>query len=330
MAHEVETMAYAGQVPWHGLGKAVSSDMTPAEMQKAAGLDWTVSKREIFLKTDQGELGARVPDQYALTRDTDERVLSIVGRNFKPTPNEEIFDFFKRYVTAGDMSLETAGSLRDGQFIWALAKINASFTLGKSGDDVHPYLLMMQPHMYGFARTVKFTPVRVVCQNTLTAALGAGFAGDKTPGKVFKMTNARKFDDSAKEEAQMALGIAVQQAKEFEEVARLLARKKASKDAVEKYFRHILDYDPEEAKKKLDGSIREPSMLVKFRDALHTAPGQDLSSAKGKWWGALNAVTNVIDHRVGHSRDTALSSAWVGDNALIKRKALELAIAEAS
>lgn len=330
MAHEVETMAYAGATPWHGLGKPVPGDLTPPQMLKAAGLDWTVEKRDLFIAAGEEKLGKKVPGQYALTRNTDDRVLSIVGKNFKPTQNEEILDFFKRFVEAGDMDLETAGSLRNGQFIWALARINASFTLGKNGDDVHNYLLLMQPHMYGYARTAKFTSVRVVCKNTLNAALGANLTGDQTKGKVFRMSNTREFDEKAQEEARLALGIATEQAKEFEQAAKLLVRRKAKKDVIEAYFKNVINFDPAKAKKLKDDSVREPSMLVKFREAHTQAPGQDLGTAKGTWWGAFNAVTYVIDHEVGRNRDTALSSAWLGSNAEIKRRALELALEEAA
>lgn len=325
MAHEVETMAYAGATPWHGLGKPVPGDLTPAQMLKAAELDWKVEKLPICL-----ESGKKVPGQYALTRDKDERVLSLVGKNFKTTQNEEILDFFKRFVDAGNMDLETAGSLRNGQFIWALARINASFTLGKSGDDVHNYLLLMQPHMYGYARIAKLTAVRVVCKNTLNCALGAGLTGKQTGGKVFRMPNTREFDDKAKEEARLALGIATKQASEFEQAAKLLVRRKAKKDVIDAYFGHVLKFDPTKAKTNNDGTAREPAMLKKFREAHLTAPGQDLGTAKGTWWGAFNAVTYVIDHEVGRSRDTALASAWLGTNAEIKRRALELALKEAA
>ena len=228
------------------------------------------------------------------------------------------------------MDLETAGSLRNGQFIWALARLHASFTLGKGGDDVHNYLLLMQPHLYGYARTAKFTSVRVVCKNTLSAALGAGLTGKQTGGNVFTMSNSREFDEVAKEEARVALGLVTEQAQEFEKAAKLLVRRKAKKEMVEKYFQHILDYDPEEAKERKDGTKREPSMLAKFRTAHVEAPGQDLGTAKGTWWGAFNAVTYVIDHEVGRSRDTALTSAWMGENAIVKRRALELALDEAA
>lgn len=329
MAHEIETMAYAGDVPWHGLGKPVPGDLTPAQMLKAAGLDWGVEKRQIYLDNGKNGLGDEIPNQYALTRVTDNRVLSIVGRNFKPTQNEQILEFFKDFVMAGDMDMETAGSLQNGQFIWALAKINASFTLGKEGDDVHSYLLLMQPHLWGYARTAKFTPIRVVCKNTLTYALGAGLTGKNTEGKVFRMTNARAFDDKAKEEAKAALGIAVKQAKEFESLAKLLARKRVKRDKVEEYFQEVLNYDP--TKKTKEGrAVREPVMLDKFRTALIEAPGQDFRTAKGTWWGALNAVTNVVDHKVGRNRGTALTNAWIGDNAVLKRRAVDIAVREAA
>ena len=120
MAHLVETMAYAGQVPWHGLGVPVSNDLTPLQMQQKAGLDWRVDEIDCYIKTRNGEVKT---GQKALVRSTDDRILTTVGENWNPVQNSEAFEFFSEYVLAGDMEMHTAGSLRDGQMVWALAKV---------------------------------------------------------------------------------------------------------------------------------------------------------------------------------------------------------------
>jgi hypothetical protein len=122
-------MAYrkAGGVPWHREGVPVDNDMTVDAMLKASSLDWSVSKHPIYfpMPVSPGEKQKMrlVPDEFALVRDNDMAVLDTVGRGYIPVQNHDVFDFFKRYVEAGDMELETAGSLKGGRFIWVLAKI---------------------------------------------------------------------------------------------------------------------------------------------------------------------------------------------------------------
>ena len=126
MAHQVETMAYAGQVPWHGLGTPVSNDLSPTMMMEKAGLDWRVEEVQSYIQFD-GEL---IPTgQKSLVRSTDGKILTNVGENWKPVQNEEAFNFFGEYVLAGNMEMHTAGSLKGGQMVWALAKVKDSFEL---------------------------------------------------------------------------------------------------------------------------------------------------------------------------------------------------------
>lgn len=318
MAHRVETMAYANEVPWHGLGKPVKDTLSPKQMMKAAGLNWTVSKRPVFL-----EGGKEVPAQYALCRDTDDKFLSMVGATYKPVQNEEVLDFFKRFTKAGHMKMETAGSLAGGQFVWALAKLDAGFKLGRN-DEVQGHLLLCQPHIRGKALLFQTTAIRVVCWNTLTFAVGADLKGGKS---AFRMSHSTAFTDEVKEKAVIALGLATDQMETFKDMTVVLSRKKATKEKVEEYFCEVLKHDPKKAKEKIDGSKREPNSLPKFREALEYAPGATISTAAGTWWGALNAVTYVIDHETGRSdRGIAMRNAWLGNTAGIKRRALDLAL----
>ena len=207
MAHQVETMAWANQVPWHGLGVEVGDDLTPLQMQEAAGLDWTVSKRPSYT-LDAPEWGDDVgliqaENTFHIVRDSDNRVLSHCGRDYIPVQNKDIFEFFKRFTEAGHMKMETAGSLKDGGEIWGLAKISEDFELAGE-DHIKGYLLIHQPHVVGKSMTIKLTPIRVVCNNTLTFALGEKGTAS------FRMPHVKEFGVDVMEAAEEALGLSAQ------------------------------------------------------------------------------------------------------------------------
>jgi len=336
MAHEVETMAYAGTVPWHGLGVPVEDNLTPVQMMQAAGLDWTVSKRPAYTINeaeyregmDESNI-MYVEDHHFLTRDSDNKVLSHCGADYTPIQNEQIFDFFKKFTDAGHMKMETAGSLKSGSEIWGLAKISADFQLA-GGDEVKGYLLINQPHISGKAMVVKFTPIRVVCNNTLTVALKDG-------GAAFRMPHIREFDMDVQHAAEEALGLSEGRQKEFKEQAEFLSSKQFTGETVMNYIAEL--YQPqlliEKAKVRSDEDFilqekfsRTAEMVM---GAVDQSPGATLKSAKGTWWGALNGVTFVEDHqRKGQAEGNALHSAWFGAGANRKSKALAKAIEYAS
>lgn len=319
-------MSYTGQVPWHGLGYAVSADLAPLEFAQTAKLDWTVSKHK--LKLDGTNVV--VPNKYALVRNTDQKILSFVGSAYKPIQNDIAIDFFTKFVKAGHMTMETAGSLHHGRYVWALARIDKEFNVGKGtgrkSDRVKGYLLLLNPHVFGMSFLMQTTAVRVVCWNTLNFALGKGLKGH---AGAFRMPHSMVFDDTMKERAEVALGLARSQIDQFADAAKLLASKRAQPDDVKLFFNEVLSFDPEKAKVLKDGRIRVPKMLTRFNDALIMAPGMDIPTAEGTWWGAFNAVTAVVDHISGRERDTALASAWVGYTADIKRRAFRLALDKA-
>src|SRR6056300_1897451 len=196
MAHQVETMAYAGETPWHGLGVPVSNDLTPAQLQEKAGLDWKVREVESFIEFDGKKMQTGLK---SLVRETDGRILTNVGENWNPVQNEKAFEFFSEFVLSGYMEMHTAGSLKGGQMVWALAKVkDESFELfGK--DRVDSYLLFSNPHMYGKSIDVRFTPIRVVCNNTLTLSLSEGSKNG------VKVSHRTKFNS---EQVKETMGIA--------------------------------------------------------------------------------------------------------------------------
>jgi phage/plasmid-like protein (TIGR03299 family) len=298
----VETMAYAGETPWHGLGVQVPADLTPNQMLEAAKLDWTVTKIPAYAEI----AGKRVAvGQSALVRNIDNRILDVVSDDWNPIQNQEAFEFFNEFIAAGDMEMHTAGSLRDGQVVWALAKVKDSFELFK-GDQVDSYLLFSNFHRYGFSTDVRFTPIRVVCNNTLTLSLNS-----KVENFV-KINHRSKFDaDTTKE----MLGIAKEKLQQYKEMAAFLGSKKAEKENIVEYFNRIF---PSTGKKDVSRNADRALEL------LFEQPGSKF--AEGSWWQPFNAVTYMTDHELGRNADSRLSSAWYGYNKGLKTKALELAV----
>jgi phage/plasmid-like protein (TIGR03299 family) len=318
MAHLVETMAYANSVPWHGLGNQVSDALTPQEMILAAGLDWTVSRRSLFTTQSPADFQAseatlKTDDWGVLVRDSDNKILGPCGKNYVPMQNSEVFAFFDRFVKAGHMKMETAGSLDGGRQVWGLAAINKGFAL-PGGDEVNGYLLLNQPHVWGKSLTIMFTPIRVVCNNTLTQALGQA-------GERFTMSHIRQFDQDVIQKAETALGLATHQLDAFKVTAELLARVSYQENKVTEYIAKLFNPALVGGEITRDQFTRSADEVY---NCIHTQPGADLS--EGSWWSALNAVTFYVDHKAGRNRDAALNSAWFGPRAALKRKALDLAV----
>lgn len=308
MAHELEIvngkaqMAYAGDAPWHRLGTQVPADLTPEQMMQAAGLDWTVEKHSGFFV-----VGDEVRDlgRQALVRSTDGKMLDVVSDDWIPVQNQEAFEFFDEFVRVGDMEMNTAGSLKDGQIVWGLAKVKQSFELFK-GDRIDSYLLFSNFHKYGHSTDVRFTPIRVVCNNTLTLSLNSKVE------RMVKISHRKQFNPEIVKEM---LGIATDKLEKYKEMAEFLGSKMAKGENVVEYFKRVF---PSSGSKELSKNAQTAISVI------DTQPGAEY--APGTWWTMFNASTYTVDHLMGKSDDRRLTSAWYGNGKNIKDRALELAL----
>jgi phage/plasmid-like protein (TIGR03299 family) len=309
----VETMAYAGEVPWHGLGEKVSNDLTPKQMMKKAQVDWEVLEVESFIEFN----GKKTPTgDKSLVRSTDGKVLTNTGPGWKPVQNEQAFEFFAEYVYAGDMEMHTAGSLKDGKMVWALAKVKESFELFK-GDEVESYLLFSNPHEYGKSIDVRFTPIRVVCNNTLTLALeGVGAQ------KGVRVGHRSEFNpDMVKEQ----LGLAHEKFAKYKEMAEFLGSKQFTMKSLIEYYNTVFPRTSDKRVQDKELSVGTLSRnALQCLQVLETQPGAEF--AKGSWWQAFNSVTFATDHLQGRSQESRLYNSWYGYNQNRKRQALNLAV----
>lgn len=315
MSHELETFedgsvsfCYAGELPWHGLGTRVPADLTPEQMLKAAKLDWTVDTIPAFAEID----GVNVDTgRSALVRSSDNSILDVIPNDWHPNQNIDAFEFFNEFVGAGDMEMHTAGSLKGGTIVWALAKINESFAVCAGKDQVDGYLLFTNPHQYGRSIDIRMTPTRVVCNNTLTLSLN-------TKSKNFiKMTHRSKFNPEAAKEV---LGISSTKLGKYKEMADFLSNKRFKDENVVDYFKRIFPIITKDEDKKDDLS-RNAELAMQV---MHTQPGAELG--EGTFWQLFNTTTYMADHLLGRNADTRLQSSWYGQNANMKQMALKLAV----
>ena len=312
MAHNVETVAYAGEVPWHGLGVPVSNDLTPNQMMKKAGLDWTVEQIDSYVTVGDKKIPTGMK---ALVRSSDNKVLTNIGQVWNPVQNEDAFNFFSEYVLKGDMEMHTAGSLKGGQLVWALAKVKESFDLF-GGDTVESYLLFSNPHKYGFSIDVRFTPIRVVCNNTLSLSLEA-----KAERSV-KVGHRTEFNA---DEVKKALGIASAKLSQYKEMAEFLGSKRYNIDNLIEYYNTVFPRTADKRVQNQELSVETLSKNAKAAfDAIELQPGAKY--AEGSWWQAFNSVTYVTDHLQGRNPDNRLYSSWFGGNQIRKRDALKTAL----
>lgn len=318
MAHEVETMAYANQVPWHGLGANVEENVTIEEMQEAAGLNWEMEQRKIYWNTDEGQQCV-VPNKSAWIRNTDQKVMVVSSRNWRPMQPKSTLEFMRNYVSAGAATLETAGSLRGGRIVWCLARLSHDFEVRK-GDKVRGYLLISSPNEVGKAITVRTTTVRVVCANTMAMAM--------TGTAQYRQDHLSDFDVDA---AKLAVGEAHEQLAMAERNAKTLDKMKISiDDAVSKVILPVMFpkiAENEEAAKAVLDPQHQPKKLQKIINSIEAAPGN--KEIAGTGWAILNGVTHWADHVHGHNNATRMARSWLGGGANekleVERRLLELA-----
>ncbi len=332
----VETMAFNKvEKPWHightkEISFAVEHDLTPEQMNKAARLDWTIENRQVKM-TMNGKVTA-VPDQSALIRvrtdkgETVEDYLGPATPEWNPIQNATAAEFFNDWVGAGQLNMETAGSLKGGRYVWFLAKLRESFELfGK--DLVEGYLLFTNPHKYGWSASVSHTAIRVVCWNTLVASLTS-----TNKDLCVKINHAREFDP---EKVKATIGIGKERLAEYKKQATFLSRKRAKDEDVVEYFNKLypaqVAVGASEAH-KIQALSKESRTAKSLYEIFQVQPGHEYG--EGSWWQPFNAVTFYSDHIAGRnikddpakSQDNRLANAWYGSVRTKKIEALDLAL----
>jgi phage/plasmid-like protein (TIGR03299 family) len=304
-------MFYVGNAPWHGLGTRLESLATSKEAIDAAKLGWGVRLEPLFAQ--HGEMQLKVPNRFATVRDDRHEVLGVVGKSYTPVQNADAFSFFDGVVGEGKAIYEVAGSLGRGEQVWILAKLPGELRIAKD-DIVEKNLLLVNSHDGMSTLKMFFTPIRVVCQNTLSASLSQRKAGE---GLALKHYAGIAEKISA---AQDILGIATRKYDELGEMYKHLASVKVDTPWIEEYVKLCFPAVKEDQVSTHMKNVRQ-SVVELVDSASNTLVG-----SAGTAWGAYNAVTEYIDHRKTAKTGAKLRSIWIGTGAVVKDAALRLAV----
>ena len=313
--HLVETMAYAGEKPWHGLGNKLAPQQPIELWRQQAGMDWNIEESEVRYITGNNNLGVinAFPEQKVLYRSDTRAPLVVVSKRFKVVQPGEVLEFYRDLTSHSGFELETAGVLREGRKFWALARTGQSTTL-KGRDKVDGYLLLATACDGTLATTAQFTSVRVVCNNTLRVALGNNNGAVKVPHRS-------EFDPEA---VKRQLGITVASWDGFVARMKALVERPVDPDTVEGLLRRVLTYAGPDGR----AEIVNEQALANVR-ALYEGGGRGamLPSSRGTAWGLLNSVTEYVDHhRRARSDDHRRDAAWFGQGAQLKQRAWDEAM----
>lgn len=314
------SVAVVGKAAWHGIGKVLKEAMTSAQAIRAAGLDWEVEKVPAIFKA--GKAMKEAPGMFLTIRQDTHEALGMVGNQYQVLQNRGAFSFFDAVVGIKEAMYHTAGALGKGETIWMLAKLPGVVRV--IGDDVsEKYLLLTNRHDGGGSVKVLFTPIRVVCQNTLNIALRGAeqtYHLRHTNGLGLKVEECRK-----------ELVIIHAQFGIFEEAAKKLATTQLTIEASKKFFLKVADRygeGPEKGTKELPA--RTKAIIEEMSRLFEVVRGAEMRSAKGTAWGAFNAVAEYVDFyrptRGDDQEAQRASSLLFGTGRAMKQRAWDMAL----
>jgi len=333
--HAIDTMGYVGATPWHGLGKAVVNEDAQYNHELfmgECGLNWEAEKRQLhraFIGTD-GATTYSPANAWEVIRKSDGHILAdMVGERYTILQNKEAFAWFQPWLDAKEAALHTGGALFGGSRIWALAKLNRDPMEIAAGDIVEKYVLLSHSHDGSLAVRAGFTPIRVVCWNTLSASHSS------TASKLIRLKHSKNVHTNL-ENLRNVMNLVNQEFEATAEQYRLLQRKSINQNDLRKYVKTVFSVEAEDKviwtggdrSKELKELVseRQKNILDEVIGLCESGKGNNLPSVRGTYWSAYNGVTEYLSYINGRNEDNRLNSLWFGQNAALNKLALQTAV----
>jgi phage/plasmid-like protein (TIGR03299 family) len=333
MAHDIaidratgeRMMMYVGAMPWHKLGQCLGTECVTWEQAfKAAHLDWTVSKHRLMTGYTQDGQPTEI-DAFGIFRDDNHAFIGTVGDVYKPIQNVDAFDFVDTLLgVSNGAHYETAGALGVGHRIWCLARIPEADFIIDGGDKHQSYLLFTTSHDGSLSAQAKITTTRVVCQNTLSAALA-------NEGQLLKIKHTTNADTKLKA-AKSMMGKAITSAKDLAAKLDTLSHRSLTRDSVRGIFERL--FPPTEQDKANGVTMKQSSAISDILRLYETNDNNAFPAIRGSAYNMLNAFTEYTDHhrvsrvtdkRAGLSQEQARTeSSLLGTGATFKSQVLEV------
>ena len=334
MSHEVERMFSVTETPWHGLGAILPSHPDIDKVRELA-FPWEVEMKQLYIRDEVGLadawLARRTGADYksikhhAAVRKDNGYVLGVHGPNWTPLQNGDLLEKFRPLYDQGKIVFETAGTLNKGKKVWVLAQIVGDPGEVVKGDPVFKYLLLANGHDGSLAATVGFTPIRVVCANTLAWAV------ENADGRLLRVIHTPLVSDTVSKLFE-TINVANQQFEAGMEIWQALAKRSIVETDFHAYVKLVFGKSRHRNKEEARvDEIRVENIWEQIQPLMEKGHGTDIPGVKGTYWGAYNAINQYLNYDVGRSQGTRLGSLWLGSGAKRNRialdKAKELALA---
>lgn len=319
MAAHFESGFFTNGIPaWHSSGTVIEGKVSTSEEGLVlAGADWPVVKRQHLVELPVGfapegeelQEAMPVPDCYGIYRETDNAYLGKVGARYVPLQNVDAFKWFDPFLHEGDVYLETAGSLKGGQVVWILARLNNSTQEVVKGDPVEQRLLLTNTHNGDGSVTGAFVNTRVVCANTLAIAENEAMRS----GNFVKIRHTKNMHLKLAD-VQSKVNLARRNFSDSVDIYRELA----AREMTMAQFRASLNklFEVELAQKDVKGEVKTLDKLEPTQKILRNfeaTPDLQMLGVRGTRWAAYNAVTEFYTHQSqARSQDNRLDSLWYG------------------
>ena len=311
MSHQVESLAYFGATPWHGLGNPLE-EADLYDWQRAcvkSGLNWDVELTPLVTADTQAKVAHR-----GVRRKSDGRILGVVGPRYHVLQNKDAFQWFQPFLEAKEAALNTAGSLQEGSRIFVLAKMSRDPLVIAAGDEVEKFILLSHSHDGSLAIRVGFTPIRVVCANTLA------LAHRSDASKLIRVKHSASMMENLANIREV-MNVANAEFEATAEQYKLLARKTINQADLRRYVKRVLKV---ENQSKV--STRTANIINEIMGLCESGKGNTLPSIKNTLWSSYNGVTEYLGYQRGNSESNRLNSLWFGDSANTSKHALETAL----
>ena len=314
MAAQIESMAFFGATPWHGLGTPLE-EADLYDWQSAcvkSGLNWDVELTPLVTADTLATVSHR-----GVRRKSDSRILGVVGPRYHCLQNRDAFKWFQPFLEAKEAALNTAGSLQEGSRIFVLAKMNRDPLVIAAGDEVEKFILLSHSHDGSLAVRVGFCPIRVVCSNTLA------LAHRSDASKLIRVKHSASMMENLANIREV-MNVANSEFEATAEQYKLLARRSINQNDLQRYVKKVLKV---ENQSKI--STRTNNMIQEIIGLCESGKGNTMPSIKNTYWSSYNGVTEYLGYRRGNNENNRLNSLWYGDSANMNKHALETALSMA-
>jgi len=326
MAHELDftkdgkaRMVFFDETPWHRFGQQLTEDElydTEAAIKKGY-MDFECEKVRLATMDEH-----KTPTDCYVIRRTDTGAIlnssNSVGPDFTILPNRDAFNWFKPFLETKEACLHTAGVLRNGSRIWILAKLNRKPMEVAKNDFVEKFILLSHAHDGTLAARAGFTPVRVVCANTLSMAQGLS---SSELIRVRHTKNIKANLDAVRDVINAANASFEATAEQY----RQLVKREINQKDVEKYVKIVFKID-ENYKDAMSKPGRTTKRIEEILELFETGKGNNLPGVRGTMWAAYNAVTEYLSYSRGNTSESRVDSLWYGVNASTNRRAFDTAL----